>query len=202
MAPAATAKCCRRNGAMNALSHANSDTAVLTMASNTGGTIGGRLLMTLQDFGGRGLPLQRLLRLVEQAHIFHRDRSLVGKRRDEIDFLLVEWRFTQVRPSVSTPIALAFAHDRDREQCAVTPDLLDILAPVRARSARPRPASACPPVDGPRRQRILLGSATAGGRQVFDQGRRGAEQPGGTANVSFDFEDRRRATRDTAARPC
>src|SRR6478752_7339815 len=36
----------------------------------------------LQDFGGRGLPLQRLLRLVEQPRVLDRDHGLIGERLD------------------------------------------------------------------------------------------------------------------------
>ena len=36
--------------------------------------------MTLQDLGRRGLPLERLLGLVEQAHVLDRDHRLVARR--------------------------------------------------------------------------------------------------------------------------
>ena len=39
----------------------------------------------LQDLGGRGLALQRSLRLVEQPHVLDRDHRLVGEGLDDLD---------------------------------------------------------------------------------------------------------------------
>src|SRR5256885_2142175 len=39
----------------------------------------------------RGLAIQRLLGLVEEPHVLHRDDGLVGKRADEIDLTFGEW---------------------------------------------------------------------------------------------------------------
>ena len=47
--------------------------------SNTGCDVGRRAADDAQDLGRRGLPLQRLLRLVEQAHVLDRDHRLVGE---------------------------------------------------------------------------------------------------------------------------
>ena len=44
----------------------------------------------LQDVGGRGLPLQRLLRLVEQPHVLDGDHRLVGEGLQQLDLLLGE----------------------------------------------------------------------------------------------------------------
>ena len=45
----------------------------------------GEAAMTLQDLGGRGLPLERLLGLVEQANVLDRDHGLVGEGLDQLD---------------------------------------------------------------------------------------------------------------------
>ena len=55
-------------------------------ASNTGCTSVGEPLMTLQHLGGRRLPLQRLLGLVEQAHVLDRDHRLVGEGLQQLDW--------------------------------------------------------------------------------------------------------------------
>ncbi len=49
------------------------------MASNTGCVVGDRLADDLQYLGRGGLPLQRLLRLVEQPRVLDRDHRLVGE---------------------------------------------------------------------------------------------------------------------------
>ena len=45
----------------------------------------------VQDGTRCGLSLQRLLGLVEEAHVLHRDRGLVGKRLDHLELAFVEW---------------------------------------------------------------------------------------------------------------
>ncbi len=50
----------------------------------------GRTCNDAKDLRGRRLPLQRLLRLVEQAHVFDRDHGLVGEGFQEGDVLRVE----------------------------------------------------------------------------------------------------------------
>ena len=60
------------------------------IASNTGCTSVGELLMTSQDLRGRGLLLQRLPGLVEQAHVLDRDHRLVGEGLEQRDLLLAE----------------------------------------------------------------------------------------------------------------
>ena len=45
-----------------------------------------RLADHAQDFGRRGLPFQRLLRLLEQAHVLNGDNRLVAERLQEGDF--------------------------------------------------------------------------------------------------------------------
>ena len=41
----------------------------------------------LEDFGRRGLPLQRLLGLVEQPHILDGDHGLVGEGLQQLDVM-------------------------------------------------------------------------------------------------------------------
>ena len=48
--------------------------------------------MTLQDLGGRGLPLQRLLGLVEQARVLDRDHRLVGEGLQQRDLVSANGR--------------------------------------------------------------------------------------------------------------
>ncbi len=45
---------------------------------------------------GRGLPLQRLLGLVEQPHVLDRDHGLVGEGLEQVDLAL--WRLAGLRP--------------------------------------------------------------------------------------------------------
>ena len=63
-----------------------------TIASNTGCTSVGELLMTLQDLARRGLLLERLLGLVEQPHVLDRDHRLVGEGLEQRDLLVGERR--------------------------------------------------------------------------------------------------------------
>jgi hypothetical protein len=58
--------------------------------------VGHRLADDLQHLGRRSLPLQRLLRLVEQAHVLDRDHCLVGKGLEQIDLAL--WRLAGLGP--------------------------------------------------------------------------------------------------------
>ena len=60
------------------------------MASNTGCTSDGEAGDHLQDVGRRGLPLQRLLRLVEQPHILDGDHCLVGEGLQQLDVVIGE----------------------------------------------------------------------------------------------------------------
>ena len=71
--------------------------AFASMASNTGSSSPGELLMTLQDFGGRRLLLQglgefprALLLRLEQPHVLDGDGRLVGEGGDKLDLLLGE----------------------------------------------------------------------------------------------------------------
>ena len=52
--------------------------------------VGRRLADDPQDFGGRCLPLQRLLSLVEEARVLDCDRRLVGEALQERDLFLRE----------------------------------------------------------------------------------------------------------------
>ena len=53
--------------------------------------VGRRAADDLEDLRGRGLPLERLLRLVEQAHVLDRDRGLVGEGLHQGDLTVREW---------------------------------------------------------------------------------------------------------------
>ena len=68
-----------------------------------------------EDLGDGGLTLERLLRLVEQAHVLDRDRRLVGEARDELDLLRRE-RTDLVAAQRHHPDRLAVAQDRYAEQ--------------------------------------------------------------------------------------
>ena len=52
--------------------------------------VGDRAADDAQDLGGRGLPLERLLGLVEQAHVLDRDHRLVGEGLEQLDLVLRE----------------------------------------------------------------------------------------------------------------
>ena len=52
--------------------------------------VAGRPADDAQDGRGRGLPLERLARLVEQAHVLDRDHRLVGEDLQQPDVLLGE----------------------------------------------------------------------------------------------------------------
>ena len=81
------------------------------IASNTGCMSVGELLITRRISRGRGLLLERLLGLVEQAHVLDRDHRLVGERLEQRDLLVVErpglTRQTRSRRSRVLPAAAA-----------------------------------------------------------------------------------------------
>jgi len=52
--------------------------------------IGWRAANDLEDIGGRRLPLERLLGLVEQTHVLNRDDRLVGKSAHQLDLVVAE----------------------------------------------------------------------------------------------------------------
>ena len=57
----------------------------------------------LQDVGRRSLPLQRLLRFVEQPYVFDRDHGLVGEGLQQLDVMCGKW--TGITSTVAiTPI--------------------------------------------------------------------------------------------------
>ena len=60
------------------------------IVSNTGCEVARRGVDDLQHLGGRGLVLQRLARLAEQARILHRDHRLGGEVLQQRDLLLRE----------------------------------------------------------------------------------------------------------------
>ena len=53
--------------------------AFASIASNTGSSVAGRAGDHLQHLGGRGLLLQRLAQLVEQAGVLDGDDGLLGE---------------------------------------------------------------------------------------------------------------------------
>ena len=52
--------------------------------------IGGRVRYDAEDLSERSLPLERLLRLVEQPHILDRDDRLGGERLDQLHLVRSE----------------------------------------------------------------------------------------------------------------
>ncbi len=150
--------------------------------------VGGGFADDAQDVCSRGLALQRLLRLVEQAHVLHRDGGLVGERGDEFDLLVVE-KPRLLAAERQHADGHAFAQDRHGQQRAVAAHLLHVDAAVNAavggvfhlvrRLQRHRL----------RRDRVLVEQRDRVRLQVLDQRRRGAVQAGGVAQVALDAED-------------
>ena len=66
----------------------------------------GRAGDDLQDLGRRGLPLERLLGLVEQAHVLDRDHGLVGEGLQQLDVVVGENAPGSRRVQASMPIDL------------------------------------------------------------------------------------------------
>ena len=60
------------------------------IASNTGCTSVGELAITLRISARGGLPLQRVLRLVEQPHVLDRDDGLVGEGLHQLDMMFAK----------------------------------------------------------------------------------------------------------------
>ena len=83
----------------------HSSPALSAIASNTGCTSVGDSLMTLQDFRGRRLPLERLLGLVEQAHVLDRDHRLVGEGLEQSRSGGSRMRRSRPRVTLIVPIA-------------------------------------------------------------------------------------------------
>src|SRR5437763_16527455 len=55
------------------------------------GEVAGRRVDDLQDFGGCGLPLERLARLRDQPRVVHRDDRLRRKVLNQRDLAIAEW---------------------------------------------------------------------------------------------------------------
>ncbi len=79
--------------------------------------VGRRTADDFQDFGSRGLALQRLLRLVEQAHVLDRDHGLVGEGLQQRDLLRREGA-RLAAPGKDRADRLAFTKHRHRKHCA------------------------------------------------------------------------------------
>ena len=72
----------------------------------------------LQDLGRRGLPLQRLLRLVEQPCVLDRDHSLVGEGLQQLDVMVGE-RAGLNAGDADLPYRHALVHQRCEQHAAV-----------------------------------------------------------------------------------
>ena len=77
--------------------------------------VGHRVADDVQHLGGRRLLLQRLLRLVEQAHVLDRDQRLVGERLGQRDLGVAE-RAGRLAPEHQHADALAFADHRHHQR--------------------------------------------------------------------------------------
>ena len=114
----------------------------------------------LKHARGRGLLLERLLRLVEEAHVLDRDDRLIGERLDELDLLLVKWRRCDLAND-DRPDGLALANERCRKKSAVT---------HRKRpAARAREAFSFWPQEISDMHRALLEESRCGDRGRFDR---------------------------------
>ena len=74
--------------------------------------VGGRARDRVQDVRDRRLLLERLLRLVEEAHVLDPDRRLAGERLDQRDLLGAE-RSRLVAPQCEHADRTILAHQRD-----------------------------------------------------------------------------------------
>ena len=102
--------------------------------------VGRRLADHAQDLGGRRLPLQRLLRLVEQPRVLDRDHRLVRERLRERDLLVVEAPGGRAKDRDAADGA-AVAQQR-HEQAGLVPQRdREVAASARTPSRLPR----CPP---------------------------------------------------------
>ena len=82
-----------------------------------------------EDLGDRGLLLQRLLRLVEQADVLDRDRRLAGEGLDQRD--LVRGEHSRLAPEEEdASVGAAFA-DQGHRQHGPAPHSLHVLARAR-----------------------------------------------------------------------
>ncbi len=106
--PGATCRRCVDQQHDRPVAAANSRWQLSRILSNTGCGVGHRAADDLQHFGGGGLLLQRLLRLVEQPRVLDRDHRLVGEGAQQRDLVLGE------RPR-------RLAHHHDRADAAVFP---------------------------------------------------------------------------------
>ena len=114
--------------------------------SNTGAASATELLIDLQHLGGRGLLLERLLGLVEQARVLDRDHGLVGEGPHQVDVGLGE-RLDPAAQQRDHADRLAVAQHRHREHRAEAVPRLQLahvgVLGVDAAGRRPRRAAAC-----------------------------------------------------------
>ena len=102
--------------------------AFSSMASNTGSSSPGELLMTCStsevavccssDSADRGA----LLHVVEQPHVLDRDHGLVGEGGDQLDLFLGE-RTNRTARQYEHPDEIAFAQERHAEHGAIAAKL-------------------------------------------------------------------------------
>jgi hypothetical protein len=81
----------RRSGRCPSPSRRTAAAAVEDLVEHRRG-VGDRAADHLQHLGGRGLLLERLLGLVEQARVLDRDHRLVGEGAEQVDLLVAETR--------------------------------------------------------------------------------------------------------------
>ena len=79
--------------------------------------VGRRAANDLENLGGRRLPLERLLRLVEQAHVLDRDHRLAGEGLEELHLLVAEQSGVGTGNGDGAD-GLTFAHHRHAERGA------------------------------------------------------------------------------------
>ena len=95
--------------------------------SNTGRRVGDRARDRGQDLARRALLVERLLRLVEQAHVLDRDHRLVGERAEQ-RYLVLGKRPHVLPAQQDGAERLAFAKERRDHHGAIAESLGDLVA--------------------------------------------------------------------------
>ena len=165
-----------------------------TIASNTGCTSVGELLMTLQDLGGRGLPLQRLLGLVEQAHVLDRDHRLVGEGLQQRRSACRRTAPARARVTMITPIDSPSRSMRHAEHGAVAAELRRDVARMRGTSGRRSDVGDVHDVPLPR-HRAAGAMPRSGGIGIAL--REASRHRRGSASLARQLDQRRRRAVDT-----
>ena len=89
--------------------------------------VGGRARYHAKDLRHRRLLLQGLLGLVEQTHVFDRDRRLVGESLDQCDLLVGE-KASFHSPKLDGSDRAVFSHQRHGERRVMSDALLQLAA--------------------------------------------------------------------------